>query len=252
MKHILKNIGFAIASCLFISALYSCNGNETASGTKCADSTANTTTTATTTTATNNTTSAGGNVANAAGTGASANAGKENGARESDRMKAGAAGKPTEQSMEPTGPALLSVSSPAFGTGNVIPVKYTCDGQGATPPINVTNIPDGTKSLTLIVHDYEATPEGGFTYWLIWNLDASGNIPENFVNNHEGMNAAKQYGYTPICAKSGNHKYHFIVYALDTRLVMPKTTTKQGLESVMKDHILGKGEVVGVYNKHLE
>jgi len=179
-----------------------------------------------------------------------ANADKEHSGRESDRMKTGT-GKPTEQSMEPTGPSILSVSSPAFGSGNVIPIKYTCDGQGATPPINVGNIPPGSRSLAMIVHDYEATPQGSFTYWLIWNLDTT-NIPENFVNNHEGMNAAKQYGYTPVCAKSGNHKYHFIVYALDTKLIMPKTTTKEGLESVMKGHILGKGEVVGVYNKHLE
>ena len=154
--------------------------------------------------------------------------------------------------MEPTGPMTLKVASSAFANNGVIPVKYTCDGQGATPPLNITNIPPGTKSLTLIVHDYNATPLGGFTYWVIWNLDTLGVITENFRNGHESLNAAREYGYTPICAKSGNHKYHFIVYAIDTRLLMGKNTTKKIIEKVMKDHILAKGELVGVYNRQLE
>jgi len=182
MKNILKNIAFAICGCVSIASLYSCNGNESASGTKCADSTASTATKAG---VINDSTNAVSDVGSAANT----NAGNESGTRENAKVKAETR-KPTEQSMEPTGPAILSISSPAFGAGNVIPVKYTCDGQGATPPINVSNIPSGSRSLALIVHDYEATPEGGFTYWLIWNLDTT-NMPENFVNNHEGMNAAK-------------------------------------------------------------
>ncbi len=248
MKQIMKTICFAITSCILISALCACNGNETTSSTKCADSTAaaaSATTTAATATDTNS-------MAAATGAGTNTNGRESDAARRNNKMPATGNGKSAEQMNEPSGPALLSVSSPAFGAGGVIPVKYTCDGQGATPPISVSNIPSGTKSLTLIVHDYEATPQGGFTYWIIWNLDTTGNIPENFVNNHEGMNAAKQYGYTPICAKSGNHRYHFIVYALDSRLVLPKTTTKAGIESVMRGHVLGKGEAVGIYNKHLE
>ena len=153
---------------------------------------------------------------------------------------------------EPTGPGTLKVMSPAFANFSVIPVKYTCDGAGVTPPLNVTNIPPGAKSLTLIVHDYNATPEGGFTYWIIWDLDTLGVIPENFRSSHESMNSAKEYGNTPLCAKSGNHKYHFIVYALDCRLVIGKNTTKSSIENVMRGHVLAKGETVGIYNKHLE
>ena len=157
-----------------------------------------------------------------------------------------------ERASEPTGPGKLVVTSTAFDNMGVIPVKYTCDGQGATPPLKVTNIPPAAKSLTVIVYDYDATPEHGMTFWIVWNLDTYGIIPEDFHNDHENMNAAKQYGNTPLCAKSGNHKYHFIVYALDTRLVIGRNTTKASIEKVMRGHVLAKGELVGVYNKQLE
>lgn len=149
---------------------------------------------------------------------------------------------------EPTAKKILTITSSAFKSNDMIPPKYTCDGQGTTPPISIGNIPGGTRSFVLIVHDYEATPKAGFTHWIIWNIDTTGYIPEGFINDHESINAAKQYGYAPICPKSGTHKYHFTVYALDVKLVLDKNTTKQSIENVMRPHVLAKGDLAGTYN----
>jgi len=146
----------------------------------------------------------------------------------------------------------LVVSSSAFTNYGVLPLKYTCEGEQASPPLNVTNIPAGTQSLAIVMYDTHATAKGGMTYWMMWDLDTTGFIPENFVSDHESMNSAKEYGYQPVCPKAGTHYYHFMVYALDTKLLEGKHTTRATLENAMRGHILSKGELVATYNRHLE
>jgi phosphatidylethanolamine-binding protein (PEBP) family uncharacterized protein len=51
----------------------------------------------------------------------------------------------------------LQVSSPAFKENEMIPAKYTCEGDNINPPITVKNIPQQTKSLALVVDDPDAS-----------------------------------------------------------------------------------------------
>jgi phosphatidylethanolamine-binding protein (PEBP) family uncharacterized protein len=55
----------------------------------------------------------------------------------------------------------LRLSSPAFLDGTPIPAKYTCEGQDISPPLAWSRVPDGTKSLVLIVDDPEAPDPKG-------------------------------------------------------------------------------------------
>ena len=143
----------------------------------------------------------------------------------------------------------LSVTSTAFTDGGMIPSKYTCEGTETSPAIKVTDIPAGTKSLALIVHDPDAAAPGGFTHWVLWNLDISGVIPENFKSGDQGFNGSNKTGYKGMCPPTGTHHYHFKVYALDTRLDLDKSSNKAALEKAMEGHILGEGEIVGLYAK---
>jgi len=175
----------------------------------------------------------------------------------------------------------LTVTSYAFTNNGNIPVKYTCLGQAASPPLSIGNIPEGAKSLAVIVDDPDApikpptpaapratknkhkktattkhpktgteTPPVYFTHWLIWNIDVDGGtIPENFKNDNEGTNSAQQVGYIGICPPTGTHHYRFKVYALDTKLNISKSSDKAALEKVMQGHILAWGELDGVFNK---
>ena len=130
-----------------------------------------------------------------------------------------------------------------------MPAKYTCEGDNASPPLNVNNIPAQTQSLAVIMYDPNATTNASETYWLIWDIDTAGTIPENFVNDHESMNVAREYGYHAACPLSGTHYYHFMVYALDTKFAGGRNTTRAKLESAMRGHVLAKGELVGVYDR---
>jgi Raf kinase inhibitor-like YbhB/YbcL family protein len=145
--------------------------------------------------------------------------------------------------------AKLTVTSTSFADNGTIPAKYSCEGEEASPPLNITGIPAGTKSLALILHDPDAPVKGGFTHWVVWNIDINGNIPENFRGAEQGLNGAKKPGYIGMCPPSDTHHYLFKVYALDSRLTIDKNTDKQGLEKAMLSHILGEGELVGLYKK---
>lgn len=143
----------------------------------------------------------------------------------------------------------IKISSPAFADDGMIPEKYTCEGANTSPELNVTDIPAGAKSLAIILHDPDAPIKGGFTHWVIWNLNVDGRIPENYQGGEQGMNGAQKKGYIGMCPPSGTHHYHFMVYALDTKLNLSRTAGKDALEKAMQGHVLAKGDLVGLYKK---
>lgn len=146
----------------------------------------------------------------------------------------------------------LIVTSPAIKNG-VLPAKYSCQGEQVSPPLQVLNIPNGTSSLAIIMFDPHATPKKSTTYWVMWNLDTTGVIPENFVSDFETQNPVnKQYGYQAVCPAAGTHYYHFRVYALDTKLLLDRHATKATMENAMRGHVLAKGEMIAEYNRHLD
>jgi Raf kinase inhibitor-like YbhB/YbcL family protein len=143
----------------------------------------------------------------------------------------------------------LTVTSSAFKESGFIPAKYTCEGAEVSPPLNISGIPVGTKSLAIIIHDPDAPKAGGVTHWVIWNLPTDGNIPENFKGAKQGVNSDGKLCYKGMCPPSGTHHYNFFVYALDNMLDLQNSTDKDGLENAIQNHVLAKGELTGLYFK---
>lgn len=143
----------------------------------------------------------------------------------------------------------IVVTSSAFMQNAAIPTQYTCEGNQMSPPLKLSNIPPRTQSLALIVHDPDAPMKGGFTHWVMWNIPVQEDIAENYKAAMQGMNSAKQIGYTGPCPPTGTHRYNFKIYALDTKLNLTDQTDKQALEKAMKGHILGEGTLTGMYKK---
>ncbi len=143
----------------------------------------------------------------------------------------------------------LTITSTSFAENGQIPSKYTCDGDNITPSLHINNLPKETKTMAVIMHDPDAPKKGGFTHWVVWNIEPMMNIPENFKGGDNGMNGANIDGYTGPCPPYGIHHYHFNVYALDTKLTLETTTGKDGLEKAMQGHILAKGELIGLYER---
>ncbi|HTR28720.1 MAG TPA: YbhB/YbcL family Raf kinase inhibitor-like protein [Puia sp.] len=145
--------------------------------------------------------------------------------------------------------ATLTITSPAFDANAMIPVKFTCEGASVSPALHIGKLPSQTKSLAIIVHDPDANRPGGFTHWVVFNIDPAADIPEGFKGGVQAMNGAGKPGYMGPCPPSGTHHYHFMVYALDTRLRIGDDSRKADLEKAMEGHILAQGELVGLYKK---
>jgi Raf kinase inhibitor-like YbhB/YbcL family protein len=142
----------------------------------------------------------------------------------------------------------MSVTSPAFTVGTMIPSKYTCEGKSTSPALHINYMPGTTVSLAIITHDPDAG-QAGFTHWVAWNITPAADIPENFTGGVEGTNGASKTGYMGPCPPTGTHHYHFMVFALDTMLTLPTSTDKAGLEKAMAGHIIARADLVGLYKK---
>jgi len=143
----------------------------------------------------------------------------------------------------------LSIKSPAFEPNKLIPRKYTCDGQDINPPLIIEGTPKEAKTLVLAVDDPDA-PRGTFDHWIVWNIPTStGKIGENTIPGIEGINDGRARGYMGPCPPSGTHRYFFKVYALDTELNLGANSKKKDVEKAMQNHILGKGELIGLYRR---
>lgn len=143
----------------------------------------------------------------------------------------------------------MNLASSAFSHEAKLPVKYTCDGDGVNPELLMSNIPDGTVSLALILNDPDA-PSGDFVHWLLWNIDPkTTNIKENSTPNGAavGVNSFGDNAYGPPCPPSGSHRYTFKLYALDIGLGISSSSEKGDLTGAMEGHVLGTTELVGLY-----
>ncbi|MDE2019851.1 MAG: YbhB/YbcL family Raf kinase inhibitor-like protein [Patescibacteria group bacterium] len=146
----------------------------------------------------------------------------------------------------------MILTSPSFENDSHIPLKFTCDGGDINPELQIQNVPAVAKSLALILHDPDAPVKGGFAHWVVWNINPSTvvikeeSVPPGSV---EGRNDAGQNAYAGPCPPSGEHHYHFLLYALDAMLDLPGATDRPGLEKAMEGHIIEKTELVGLYKR---
>lgn len=144
--------------------------------------------------------------------------------------------------------AIIDVSSSVFSAGEEIPSRYTCDGEDVNPPLTIGKLPEGTRSLALIVEDPDA-PMGTWDHWLVWNIPPAKEIKEDSIPGVEGKNSFKKHHYGGPCPPSGTHRYFFKLYALDAMLELGADTDKEDLEKAMTGKILGRGEIMGLYHK---
>ena len=149
----------------------------------------------------------------------------------------------------------MRITSSAYGDQQLMPHKYTCDGDNVSPPLRIEGVPKMAQSLVLIVNDTDS-PRGDWAHWLLWNIPVETKlIPENSLpaGAVEGMNDWLQKGYGGPCPSDGQtHKYHFSLYALDTVLSLNTQANKQELYGVIVKHIIAQDELVGIYKRMQE
>ena len=153
----------------------------------------------------------------------------------------------------------LTLNSPAFKQNGQIPSKYTCEGEDVSPPFAWDGVPNGAKSLVLIIDDPDApdpkAPQMVWVHWLVYNIPPDTKSLPASVGKMAlppgallGLNDFKKTEYGGPCPPIGRHRYFHKLYALDTTLDL-KSATKSQIERAMQGHVLATVELIGTHQK---
>ena len=161
----------------------------------------------------------------------------------------------------------LIMTTTAWEDGGVIPDKYTQKAGAAapSPELKWSQVPMGTQSFVLLMHDPEPVLGRGakmdVTHWLIWNIPGTSTGLSEGVGQGELPDGSRQVslrgnGYMGPGAPAGPyHHYTFELYALDTKLDVPQGTPQQAADtrnaviSAMDGHVLGKAVLIARFHQ---
>jgi len=140
----------------------------------------------------------------------------------------------------------LKLTSSAFSDGGEIPRECGYKHGNEEPPLSSSGIPEGTKSLALIMDDPDAMEPAGkvWVHWVVWNIVGS---TIDLKKCHQGMTDFGEVGYGGPAPPDKRHTYVFKLYALDSILDLPEGSTKSELEKAMEGHIIEQTTLTGTY-----
>jgi Raf kinase inhibitor-like YbhB/YbcL family protein len=182
-----------------------------------------------------------------------------------------------QQASAPTNPAVapdapnapggclqcLTLTTPAFDDGSIIPPKFTQSvSNPISPELQWSVVPSGTVSFLLILHDPDTSPNKGtddVLHWLIFNIPGtSRGLPEGVPGTPRLADGSIQLknrkafvGYLGPGALAGRpyHHYTFELFALDTTLNLGPDATRADVMQAVNGHILAKGSLVGRFHE---
>lgn len=154
----------------------------------------------------------------------------------------------------------IDLKSPAFRDGQRLPIRFTADGEGISPPLIWGDVPANTRSLVLIVEDPDApTPNPLVHAVVIIPSDQyelrEGTIAADRAGDDRGQDVGRNSylfeGWLPPDPPTGHgeHDYVFQLFALD---IIPETNPKSGrgdMVAAISGHVLGTGLLVANYSR---
>jgi Raf kinase inhibitor-like YbhB/YbcL family protein len=162
-----------------------------------------------------------------------------------------------DPSPEP-GEHAMRLESPAFGPNEAMDSRFTCEGDDVSPPLAWSGVPEGTKSLALVIDDPDAPdpahPKRVWVHWVVLDIPptvtalAEGASTALPTGARTGTNDWGKTAYGGPCPPIGRHRYFHKLYALDTVLGL-QAPTKAALEAAMQGHVLARAQLVGTYQK---
>ncbi len=162
----------------------------------------------------------------------------------------------------PAGPG-LTLTSPAFEDGGIIPNKYTQNSPNpVSPELDWTHVPAGTMSFVLLMHDPDTALQkksNDVTHWMAFNIpgtatklaegqSADAKLADGMI---QIVNLGRKVGYMgPGAGAAGPyHHYTFELFALDNKLELGPDATREQIMDAIQGHIVGKGVLVGRFHR---
>jgi Raf kinase inhibitor-like YbhB/YbcL family protein len=168
-------------------------------------------------------------------------------------------------------PALpMTLTIPGWPDGGQIPVKFSqaapgvAAGEGTSPAMTWANVPAGTQSLFLNMHDMDLARNkttDDQAHWVLWNIPATAaGLPEGVAKGSPLPDGSLQISATgpmyrgPGAAANGPfHHYVFELHALDIKLDVKGTAdafeTRAEVVKAIQGHILAKAIHGGLFRR---
>jgi hypothetical protein len=153
------------------------------------------------------------------------------------------------------GGASLTVSSPAFGDGRPIPLRYSCEGENVPPVLRWSGVPATAREVAVVLLDPDA-PKGTFVHWVVTGLGAGptgelpdgGPLPPGAVQH---MTSAAQAGYVGPCPpdNGGVHHYVFEVMALRSHVDLPANVSPLEEVTRLRRAAAARGRYRGTFER---
>lgn len=150
----------------------------------------------------------------------------------------------------------------AFKPNEAMPVRFSADGDNASPEISWAAAPEGARSYAIVMDDPDAAEPKPFAHWIAYDIPAGvTRLREGLATDpilvdpkglKQGVNSMGSTGYTGMKPPVGDppHNYHFQVFALDvSTLDLKPGAQRDDVLQAMKGHVLASGEVVGKFER---
>lgn len=155
----------------------------------------------------------------------------------------------------------LHLASPAFANGARLPERFTADGEGLSPPLFWTGVPEGTQCLALIVEDPDAPTPQPLVHAVVWDLPGrDGDLREGAIRadgdgeadgTDVGRNSFLGEGWLPPDPPTGHgeHNYVFQLFALSTAPDIGHNPGRGALLHAMRGQVLAAGLLTATYSR---
>ncbi len=157
---------------------------------------------------------------------------------------------------------VLYVASPAFANGARLPERFTADGEGVSPPLFWTGVPEGTETLALIVEDPDAPAPQPLVHAVVWGLSPDGDLKEGAIRadgagdgeRDVGRNSFFGEGWLPPDPPTGHgeHNYAFQLFALGPGSDLGDNPGRGAVVKAMAGRVLAAGLLTGTYSRGQE
>jgi Raf kinase inhibitor-like YbhB/YbcL family protein len=156
---------------------------------------------------------------------------------------------------------LVAVHSSAFNQLEHIPVRYTADGDGISPPLEWFAIPGGATSVVVMVEDGDSPTPHPLVHAIAVNLDPERRLlGEGALMMGEddqpaevdlGLNSLLKRGWTPPDPPPGHgrHRYGFQVFALREGPALHTAAGRHEVLNAILSRAIAAGCLIGTYER---
>ena len=159
------------------------------------------------------------------------------------------------------GSANIALVSPAFAPGSELPIRFTSDGAGESPPLQWGDIPASATSLALIVEDADSPTSEPLVHAIAVDIDPrlrgfdEGDITAETEDTpaNLGRNSFLRQAWLPPDPPPGHgvHRYAFQMFALLPGEAFSNAPGRKELANAIRQRAIAGGCLIGTYRREV-